>query len=44
MEWHQETQKKLGEVISRLNNLLAQFQPKFCINADEPGRSVAAAV
>ena len=41
MEWHQEIQKKLDEVISRLDKLFAQLKPKSSINADEPGRPVA---
>jgi len=44
MEWHQEIQQKLDEVLSRLDKLIAQPQPKSRIDADEPGRSVAAHV
>ena len=44
MEWHQEIQKKLDEVLSRLDKLIAQPQPKFRIDADEPGQLVAADV
>ena len=41
MEWPQEIQKKLDEVISRLDKLVAQLQPKSRIDADEPGQLVA---
>lgn len=44
MEWHEEIQQKLDEVLSRLDKLLAQLQPKSRADADEPGRSVAASV
>ena len=44
MEWHQEIQQKLDEVLSRLDKLIAQLQLKSRIDADEPGRSVAADV
>ena len=44
MEWHQEIQQKLDEVISRLDKLLARLQPKLCMNADEPVQIVAADV
>ena len=44
MEWHQEIQKKLDEVISRLDRLIAQLQPKSRIDADESGQLVAADV
>lgn len=44
MEWHQEIQQKLDEVLSRLDKLLAQMQPKSGINADEPGQPVVADV
>ena len=36
MEWHQEIQQKLDEVLSRLDKLIAQMQPKSRVYADEP--------
>lgn len=44
MEWREEMQQKLDEVMARLDDLMAQWQPKFGTTPDKQDQSIAVIV